>query len=167
MKALILSLWFAPALALALASADPDTKFYRALAEGGNAEVTLGHLASDRATDPAVKEFSSRMIKDHSAANQELAALATSKSISLPDGLGMRGRAKEVELKALRGGAFDKAYISSQVKAHEETISLLQKEIASGKDADAQAFARKILPTVRSHLSAAKKLASSLQADSK
>ena len=42
---------------------------------------------------------------------------------------------------------------------HEQTVALLKKEIASGQDADAKAFAQSILPTVRAHLKAAHSLA--------
>lgn len=50
--------------------------------------------------------------------------------------------------------AFDKSYIKSQGKAHTKTMALLRKEISSGQDTDAKAFARSILPTVQSHLKA-------------
>ena len=40
------------------------------------------------------------------------------------------------------------------------TIALLNKEISSGQDEDAKAFARNILPTVRSHLRAVDGIAS-------
>ena len=57
------------------------------------------------------------------------------------------------------GESFDKSYIKSQVKAHTQTLVLLSKEIASGQDADAKAFAKSILPTVRSHLTAIRAIA--------
>ena len=49
--------------------------------------------------------------------------------------------------------------IKSQVKAHTQTLALLHKEIASGQHADAKAFAKSILPTVRSHLKAIRAIA--------
>jgi putative membrane protein len=52
------------------------------------------------------------------------------------------------------GETFDKSYIKGQIKAHQDTAALLKKEIASGKDAEAQAFAKSVLPTVQSHLKA-------------
>jgi putative membrane protein len=52
----------------------------------------------------------------------------------------------------LSGGVFDKSYIKSQVKAHQATIALFKKEIASGEDSDARAFASATLPTLRTHL---------------
>ena len=65
----------------------------------------------------------------------------------------------EAKLKVLSGTTFDDSYIKGQVKAHQQTVALLKKEIASGQDADAKSFAQSILPTVRSHLKAANTLA--------
>jgi putative membrane protein len=102
------------------------------------------------------------MVKDHAAANAQLRTLAASKNVSLPKGPGMAADAKRTELKMLSGHAFDSSYLSGQIKAHEDTVALLQKEISSGSDPDAQAFAQKILPTVQAHLQAADKLADGL-----
>jgi putative membrane protein len=161
MKASLLSLALIPMLALA-ASGSPDSSFYKSLAAGGTAEVDLGALAQTKASDPSVKDFAAMMVKDHTAANEQLATLAASKSVKLPSGPGMEADAKRAELKLLSGHEFDKSYISNQIKAHEDTVKLLQKEIASGQDVDAKAFAQKVLPTVQAHLTAADKLADSL-----
>jgi putative membrane protein len=122
-------------------------------------EVELGKLAQDKASDPAIKSFAAMMVKDHSQANEELKALAASKGVSLPAGAGAGSAAKKTELKVLSGNAFDKSYVTNQVKAHQETVALLQKEIASGRDADAKMFAQKVLPTVEKHLNAIEKIA--------
>jgi putative membrane protein len=74
----------------------------------------------------------------------------------------MSQEAKKSELDVLTGGAFDKAYVKSQIKAHQDTIALLQKEIATGQDPEAKAFAQKILPTVQSHLTAINGIASGM-----
>jgi putative membrane protein len=161
MKALFLSALLIPYLALA-ANGSPDSSFYKSLAQGGMAEVDLGKLASTKAADPSVKDFGAMMVKDHSAANQELKSLAASKSVPLPHGPGVAAHAKKAELEALSGSAFDKSYVANQIKAHQSTVTLLQKEISSGKDSDAKAFAQKVLPIVQSHLSAAEKIADSL-----
>jgi putative membrane protein len=157
MKALFLFALLIPQLALA-ANGSPDSSFYRSLAEGGMAEVDLGKLASNKAADPSVKDFGAMMVKDHSAANQELKSLAASKNVSLPDGPGVAAQAKKAKLEALSGSTFDKSYLANQ-----STVTLLQTEISSGKDPDAKAFAQKVLPTVQSHLSAAEKIADSLR----
>jgi putative membrane protein len=151
-----------PGVALAAASGSPDSSFYKALAQGGLAEVDLGQLAADKGADPSVKRFGEMMVEDHSAANHELENLAASKSLSLPDGPDVATHAKKLELQALSGNSFDKSYVASQVEAHQKTLALLHKEIDSGRDPDARAFAQKVLPTVQSHLTAIQMIATTL-----
>ena len=136
------------------ADATPDMSFYKHLAEGGTAEVRDGQLAQKKSSNQKIKDFGAMMVKDHTAANQELMSLAQSKGIKLPEGPGMAADTKKAELDVLTGETFDKSYVKSQIKAHEETVNLLQKEISSGQDAQAKAFAQKVLPTVQSHLKA-------------
>jgi putative membrane protein len=155
--AFLFALTILPMAALA-ASGSPDSSFYKSLAEGGIAEVRLGKLAQQKATDPGVRDFAAMMVKDHSAANAQLRTLASTKNIRLPKGPSVAARAKKAELEVLSGHTFDTSYVSSQIKAHEDTLALLQKEIDSGNDADARAFAQKVLPTVQAHLLAAEKL---------
>jgi putative membrane protein len=150
---LVLSVLLASStLAATAADRVPDESFYHSLAQGGMAEVDLAQLAEQKSSDPKVKEFAARMVKDHSAANQGLESLAASKNIALPRSSSAGDLATKAKLEVLTGKSFDSSYITSQVKAHQQTVALLRKEIASGQDADAQAFARKVLPTVRSHL---------------
>jgi putative membrane protein len=140
-----------PIIALA-ADATPDMSFYKSLAEGGMAEVRDGKLAQERSKDPKIQEFGAMMVKDHSAANQELMALAQSKGIKLPAGPGIGADTTKMKLDVLTGETFDKSYVKGQMKGHRDTVALLQKEISSGQDAQAKAFAQKILPTVQAHL---------------
>ncbi len=44
------------------------------------------------------------------------------------------------------------------VKDHEATVAMFQKEINSGKDAEAKAFAEKTLPIIQGHLEMARKM---------
>ena len=139
---------------VAHAADTPDKSFYKNLAEGGLAEVSDGTLASEKATDPKLKDFGAMMVKDHSAANDKLAALAGTKSVTLPTSASVTQMAEHEKLKVLSGDTFDKSYIKGQISAHRSTVRLLRKEIASGQDSDAQEFAKSVLPTVRGHLKA-------------
>lgn len=154
MKAILcLVICAAPMLAFA-ADTVPDSSFYKDAAEAGIAEIDAGNLASEKATDPKLKEFAAMMVKDHSAANAKLQPLATSKGVKWPVSANVGQIATLAKLKLLSGETFDKSYIKGQVKAHKETVALLKKEIASGEDPDAKAFAKSTLPTVRAHLKA-------------
>ena len=67
--------------------------------------------------------------------------------------------AAKTKLDALSGDAYDKSYIQGQIKAHEQTAALFKKEIASGQDSDAKAFAKETLPTIQKHLKEARTIA--------
>jgi putative membrane protein len=139
---------------VAYAADNPDSSFFKNIAEAGLAEVSDATLATQSATDPKLKDFAAMMIKDHSAANDKLSALAGSKDISLPTSASVTEMATHAKLKLESGDTFDKAYIKDQVSAHRAAIRLLRKEIATGQDADAKAFAKSVLPTVQGHLKA-------------
>jgi putative membrane protein len=134
------------------ADATPDMSFYQHLAEGNTAEIRDGQLAQKKSSNQAIKDFGAMMVKDHTAAGEQLTSLAQSKGVKLPEGPGMGADTKKAELDVLTGKTFDKTYVKGQVKAHRETVDLLQKEISTGQDAQAKAFAEKVLPTVKSHL---------------
>jgi putative membrane protein len=139
---------------IAFAASNPDASFYKNAAEGGIAEVDAGRLAQDKANSQSVKDFGAMMVKDHSAANEKLQALATSKNITLPTTPSVAQMASKTKLDVLSGDTFDKSYVKGQIRAHRQTIALFRQEITSGQDADAKAFATATLPTVRAHLKA-------------
>lgn len=144
---------------VAYAADNPDSSFYKNIAEAGLAEVSDATLATQSATDPKLKDFAAMMIKDHSAANDKLAALAGTKDIKLPTSASVSEMATHAKLKLESGDTFDKAYIKDQVSAHRAAIRLLRKEIATGQDADARDFAKSVLPTIQGHLKSINALA--------
>ena len=146
-------------LVASAADSTPDSKFYKAAAEGGMAEVETARLAQDKSSNPKIKDFAAMMIKDHSAANDGLKTLAASKNVTLPSGPSIGQKASKAKLEILSGETFDKSYIKNQIQAHKSTAALLRKEIATGQDPEAKAFARKIQPTVRAHLKAIDEIA--------
>lgn len=158
MKSLWAMLILAAPLA-AIADSNPDASFYKKAAEAGISEVEAGNLAQEKANSPAVKDFAAMMVKDHSAANEKMKEIAATKSISLPTSASIGQMATKTKLQVLSGDTFDKSYIKSQIKAHQDTIVLLKKEIASGQDPDAKAFAKTTLPVVQNHLKKIKAIA--------
>src|ERR1700744_4138651 len=142
------------ALPMAAFAADPDASFYKHAAEGGLFEVQAGQIAQTKGNSQQVKDFGAMMVKDHSAANDKLQQIASSKGITLPTSPSVGQMAAKAKLDVLSGDTFDKSYVKGQVKAHRDTVALFRKEISSGQDADAKAFATASLPTVRAHLKA-------------
>ena len=115
-------------------------------------EVELGQLAQQKASNPAVKEFGAMMVKDHTAANDKLKALAASKHLSLPDSPSLMQKASKTKLSMLSGDSFDKSYVKGMIDDHKTDIKLFQKEASEGKDPQAKSFAAATLPTLQAHL---------------
>jgi len=135
-----------------------DAKFAVEAANGGMAEVELGKLAQQKATDPQVKDFGSMMVSDHSKANDELKTLAKDKGITLPDSVGEKEQKLMTDLSAKSGKDFDKAYVEAMVKDHKEDIKAFEDAGNTLNDPDLKAFATKTLPTLRKHLTAIQKI---------
>jgi putative membrane protein len=154
--ALVSPLALAP---LAFGADDPDATFYKKAAEGGIFEVDTGNQAAKSSNNQQVKDFGSMLVTDHTAANEKLKGIAASKNISLPTTSSVGQMGQKAKLDVLTGDTYDKSFINTQIKAHEQTIALFKKEIATGQDADAKAFATATLPTLRKHLKEARSIA--------
>jgi putative membrane protein len=149
------------ALPVALFAADnPDASFYKKAAEGGIAEVQMGQLAQDKSPTQSVKDFGAMMVKDHSAANDKLKAIADGKGIKLPTSPSVTQMASKTKLEVLTGNTFDKSYIKGMIQDHQEDIKEFKKEASSGQDPDAKAFAAATLPTLKAHLKKIQEIAS-------
>jgi putative membrane protein len=164
MKSTLLALMFTLSVlpAASFAASNPDAAFYKHAAEGGIAEVEAGRMAQDKGNSQHVKDFGAMMVKDHTAANDKLQSIAASKNITLPTSSSVGQMAAKAKLDVLSGATFDKSYVKGQVTAHRETVALFRKEISTGQDADAKAFASATLPTVRAHLKAVTAIAADL-----
>jgi putative membrane protein len=99
-----------------------------------------------------VKQFGSRMVEDHSKANDELKQIASSKGITLPTDLDAKHKSKMDKMQKLSGAQFDRAYMDDMVADHKEDVADFKKQASSGKDSDLKAFASKTLPTLEDHL---------------
>jgi putative membrane protein len=136
-----------------------DTKFMKAAAEGGLAEVALGQLAVEKASSREVKKFGQRMVDDHSKANAELKQLAAQKSVQLPQDLSAKDKAAKATLENLSREQFDQAYMKDMVKDHRKDVSDFQRESTSAHDPDIKKFASQTLPTLKDHLKQAESIA--------
>jgi putative membrane protein len=129
-----------------------DRKFVMEALKGGMAEVELGKLASERASNDAVKQFGKRMADDHGKAGEELKKLAQDKGLTPPTELdGKHARLRD-KLAKLSGADFDRAYVNEMVKDHKKDVKEFQREAEKAKDPDVKSFASKTLPTLQDHL---------------
>lgn len=135
-----------------------DQSFVKKAAAGGMAEVELGKLATEKASNDDVKKFGQRMVDDHGKANDQLKQLANQKGISVPSDLEAKDKALKDRLSKLSGTQFDHAYMKNMVRDHTKDVAEFRKESKSAKDDDLKNFASQTLPTLEDHLKQAKSI---------
>jgi putative membrane protein len=136
-----------------------DTTFLKKAASGGIAEVELGQLAVERASNPDVKQFAQRMVSDHTKANSQLKQVAAEEHIRLPQALTAKDKAIKDALARLSGDDFDRAYMKDMVQDHRQDVAEFERESKSTQDPAVKGFAMQTLPTLRDHLKEAQRIA--------
>ena len=135
-----------------------DDQFAKEAASGGMAEVKLGHLAQEKGSNEAVKNFGSRMVNDHSKAADELKAAATRSKINVPNKLSVKDEATYNRLSRMSGTAFDREYAKAMVTDHTQDVAQFRVEAIDGQDAFIRNFASETLPTLQEHLKLAREM---------
>jgi len=143
----------------AAAAAVDDALFAGAAATAGLAEVTISQLGLQRATNSELKQFSQKMIDEHSQMNQQLAALAAKKGIALPRAVDVKSQFCAQSLAGLSGEKFDHCYAKAQLTAHMEAVATFEAEAERGQDPDVKALASQALPKIKEHLRMIKPIA--------
>jgi putative membrane protein len=136
----------------------PDVAFAMKAAQGEIAEVQMGQLAAQNASNPDVKAFGQRMVDDHTKANDKLKGVAQAQNMTLPESLDAKHQTEYAKLQGLSGPSFDREYVKCMVKDHEEDVKEFQKEANTGKDPQIKAFASETLPVLEQHLSQIKSI---------
>lgn len=135
-----------------------DGNFVRDAGAANQAEIALGKLAVGRAASPAVKEFGTTMVADHTKAYEELAETAKGKGVAVPTEPTAAQKRTAARLEKLSGAAFDRDFAAVMVEDHKKAVSLFQHEATNGRDPDFKAWAAKTLPTLQQHLQMAQHL---------
>ncbi|WP_407431340.1 DUF4142 domain-containing protein [Arcticibacter sp.] len=138
-------------------SADEDTTqagastFFMKAADAGMAEVEFGKLAQKAAKNQDVKDFAAQMVKDHTKANDELKALATSKNVQLSPVISNVFQGQLTDLSSKTGEEFDKLYMDLMMVHHMDAIKLFEETSKNETDPEVKAFAAKTLPVLKAH----------------
>jgi putative membrane protein len=135
-----------------------DQAFVKKAALGGMAEVATGQVAAQKGDNDQVKQFGQKMVTDHTKANDQLKQIATAQSLPIPDS-DPKADKETKKLDGLSGAKFDKAYAKMQLKDHETTVKLFEKEANSGKDPQLKQFAADTLPVLQGHMQMATQMA--------
>jgi len=163
-------------------------QFVSDAAIGGMKEVRLSEIALDKSQNPQVRDFATRMVHDHSEANDKLTQITQQKGLELPatntfavddpnwnnavinsseqvkEGYLLNTRIPVAayqdfkHLKSLSGKEFDDAYVQDMVSDHITTIHEFEVAQRNLTDPELRQFATTTLPTLRMHSEMAQRL---------
>jgi len=129
-----------------------DRKFLETAALDGMKEVEAGRAVSGKASDPGVKAFADRMVKDHSDANKKLMDLAQTKGMTPPAEMRSGDRREIDKMAKMDADKLNNAYMKDMVKDHKKDVKAFEKEAKGAKDPDVKRFAADTLPVLQEHL---------------
>jgi putative membrane protein len=128
-----------------------DSKFLRAAAQNGIADVKIGMLAVQKG-GPEVKDLGQKMVDDHSAINKEMAAVADSVGVMLPKKMNKDDDAEYQKLSGLSGKDFDAEYLTYIAKSHYEDLHSYHMEASVAADPGLAEEVVKAMRTMHEHL---------------
>jgi len=118
----------------------------------GKAEIELGQLALKNTQDEKVRSYAERMVKDHSAADKKLQAIAAKENLQLPTSLDTEHESLKTKLQGLKGEDFDRAYVQAMAKGHDKAVALFESASQQPQmPEDLKQFAASTLPTLEQH----------------
>ena len=149
----------ATTVALAQNVSDSDRKFVKEALEGGNAEVHLGQLAQQKASEADVRQFGQKMVDDHTKLGGQMKDVAERIGVSPPSGTAVSDKALAAKLDMLSGSSFDKAYIQSMIKDHRKDLEAFRNEAQNGTNPQVRDAASHGAQVVAEHLQLAEQIA--------
>ena len=146
----------------AAAQAPSDAQIASIVVTANQVDIDAGKLAESKGHAADVKAFGKQMVTDHSGVNKQAVALVTKLKVKPQDNPTSRSLKKQgsdnlKSLKALKGAAFDKAYVDHEVVYHEQVLDAIDKTlIPSAQNAELKALLVAVRPAFVGHLEHAK-----------
>jgi putative membrane protein len=150
---------------VACAQAPNDAQIAHIAYTAGVVDIAAGKQALGISHDKAVLDFANEMVRDHAAVNDQALALVKKLGVTPQDNptsqsIAKGGADKLKELGALKGAAFDKAYIANEVAYHKTVNGALATVlIPNAKNAELKSLLETGLKLFKSHLEHAEHLA--------
>jgi putative membrane protein len=152
---------FAPTVALAQGK-PTDPQIAHIVVTANQIDIDAGKLAKSHSKNKEVQAFAQQMITDHSAVNKQAVALAKKLGVKPENNDTSKALKKGADenmanLKKLKGGQFDKAYIDHEVTYHEQVLDAIDKVLVpSAQNAELKGLIEKVRPAFQAHLDHAK-----------
>ncbi len=136
------------------AEASPAQRFANDVGASDYYEVEAGRIAQEKAQSQGLKDFGRMMVEQHTQSTEKLKAAGARANPAIVPNPTLTGE-QEANLAALRaaeGAAFDQAYKTQQIAAHEKALALVQGYAATGDIAELKTFATEAEKLIQGHL---------------
>jgi putative membrane protein len=168
-SAAIVACCFMSGVALAQAPKPTDPQIAHIAYTAGQLDIQAAQLALKTSQNKEVRDFAQNMVTDHTAVNDKALALVKKLKVTPEDNDTSRALTKQAadkakELSALKGAAFDKAYVENEVAYHRTVNGALQTAlIPSASNAELKDLLSTGLKIFQGHQQHAEHLAQSLK----
>ncbi|MGZ3845416.1 MAG: DUF4142 domain-containing protein [Flavisolibacter sp.] len=139
-----------------------DQAFLTQVAMANKAEIMAGQLAATKSTTASIKSYGQLMVTEHTQAQTDLQGVYTNVGQTKPDSLDAQHQALMTRLNSFTGHSFDTAYINSQLRDHQNTLTIFQTEISGGNNSSVKNYANMYVSHIQMHLQKADSLSRAL-----
>lgn len=152
----------------AMAQAPSDAQIASIVVTANQVDIDAGKLAIFKSRADAVRAFARQMVADHTGVNRQAVELVTRLGVAPEDNPTSQSLKKAADdnlksLGALKGVAFDKAYIQHEIAYHAQVIDVIDKTlIPSAKNAELKALLVAVRPAFVGHLEHARQIEATL-----
>lgn len=143
----------------ATGQAAADSAYIREAASMNAFEVRAGTLASQRASNNAVKQFGRQMVTDHGNMVRQWTSLALKSGLPTNVTLNSLQQQSVDQLSKRSGADFDRAYMQAMVEDHDQDASTLQRIAAGAQSTEVRQLAATGVTATQQHLAQAQQLA--------
>lgn len=144
------------------ANAVPARLFAQKAAQDDIAEIKLGKLAQDKGSNPTVKDFGTRIVRDHTKNLDQLKAVAAKQNIQLPTEPNQTQMITYDKLSNLNSTQFDKMYARDMVKDHVKAVREFREEARGASNPGIKQYAQNSVPALETHLRMARNMLNSV-----
>ncbi len=135
-----------------------DAQFIREVSQDNMMQVQMAELAKDRARDSRVRDFAERIIRDHTRMQNQWDAMMERNGVSHRTVMGPRHREKVDLLKPEKGRNFDRAYMTTVIRQHDDEISYWRKEGRATRSPQVRNLVNNDIPVLEEHFAEAKRI---------
>jgi putative membrane protein len=130
-----------------------EVMFIKDAAKSNIEEIEFSKLASTKSANPEVKKYAATLVKDHTAAQKELAAIAKKRDVDIEHELTTLQKAKYKLTANKVGKDFDEAYIEDVgIDAHKANIEKFKEAREDTQDPELKKYIESKLPHLEHHL---------------